>query len=123
MSEEFRDWIINIIGKAYTPFQGQWVEDDSNSDSYYCVFQYGGRAPVTEVRYPSFTVLLLGPRNTRSAVSKLSQDSELVMQHVTSEGRSVPCGAANVRALREPVGPGYTVENRVWFSLQFEIII
>lgn len=122
MSEAFRDWLGTLIS-GYVMAQGRWVEDASNATSYFCVLQYSGRAPENEVRYPSVRVLLVGPRAVPGAVLKLQSDAELILQAVTSEARTKPVCAANVRATSEPVGPGYTKENRAWFSLDFELIL
>lgn len=123
MYEDFRDWIKAILGTGYRLTQGQWVEDQTSEEDYFCVLQFGGRAPEVDVRYPSVRVLLLGPRNNRAAANTLGTDAQKIMAQASSADRNVPCEYTNIRATGEPIGPGYTTENRAFYSLDFELIV
>lgn len=123
MYEEFREWVLTIIGTHYRATMGRWVEDSNSEGDFFCVFQYSGQAPIVDTRYPSIRLLLIGPRNDAGAAVQLGNDAQALMAQAVSNERGVPCEFANIRATGEPVGPGYTVENRAWFSLDFELII
>ncbi|MNZ87977.1 hypothetical protein D3C78_1068560 [compost metagenome] len=84
------------------------------------VVRNGGPPAVVDTRRPRFRVILLGPRNGRQHVLTINRNIESLA--LAAMGDSVPCGAVSVRALGEPVGPGYTTENRAWYSLDLEIL-
>lgn len=80
------------------------------------------RRPPTQVdiRRLRFKVILLGPKGVRKHVVDVGNSIETLAQ--VALGDSVPCGAASVRAIGEPIGPGYTTENRAWYSLDLEVL-
>ncbi len=120
MLVEFRNRVGTII-TDYAFMYGQWVEASAVDGNSYCVVQAsGGPAPVVDTRYPRFRVVLLGRRNRREDAQQLMNDANALI--VAGMGDSLPCGAANVRAMGEPSGPGFTVENRAWVQVDFEVI-
>lgn len=121
MITEFQDWVATILsGYAFT--YGQWVERSAIDSNRYCVVQAAsGPAPVVDTRYPRFRVVLLGQRNQRGDTKQLLSDASALIQ-AGIEKDSLPCGAANVRAMGEPSGPGFTAENRAWVQVDFEVI-
>ena len=117
---DVRDWVMAALPAGYTPMFA-WVESSSDAAKRYCIVQQtGGSGPVVETRYPRFRVILLGRRNERGDAQQILTDIEGLVQ--TAMGDSAPCGAANIRAITEPVGPGFTTENRAWAQVDFEII-
>lgn len=120
MLVEFRDWVGTVID-GYTFVYGQWVETSATDSNWYCVVQAaGGPAPVVDTRYPRFRVILLGRRNAREDAQQLIDAAEALIE--AGMGDSLPCGAANVRAMSEVTGPGFTTENRAWVQVDFEVI-
>lgn len=120
MLVEFRDWIGTVLA-GYTFAYGMWVETDATAAIRYCVVRAsGGSAPSVDDRYPRFRVILLGRRGQRQDAEQLIADAQALMS--ASLGDSGPCGAANVRAITEPSGPGFTTENRAWVQVDFETI-
>lgn len=124
MFESFRNWLEEVLGTQYRYVQGQWQEDDNSADDFFCsIHSTGGPAPSVDDRYPNLRVILVGPRNGRGYATKIRQDAESIMARVVSENRGVPCTLVNIRASGEPIGPGYTTENRVWYTLDFTVIL
>ena len=122
MLSDVKDWLETFLDSKYNYSQGQWVEDDSTASSWFCaILGSGGPSPIVDTRYPGFRLILVGPRNTRSAATSLQTDAESIMAQVTAEDRQLPCGAANVQAIGEPVGPGYTTENRAFYTLDLRL--
>lgn len=120
---DVRNWVVAALPADYLAMFS-WVESSRPEDaaSRYCIVQQtGGAGPIVETRYPRFRVLLLGKRNERSDAQKVMTDIEALLQ--AAMGDAVPCGAASIRAITEPVGPGFTTENRAWAQVDFEIII
>lgn len=120
---DVRDWVMATLPAGYTA-QFAWVESSQPADAVkrYCIVQQmGGSGPVVETRYPRFRVVLLGRRNERGDAQQILADIEGLMQ--AAMGDSTPCGAANIRAITEPVGPGFTTENRAWAQVDFQSIL
>jgi len=121
MLVDFRNWVGGALS-GYVFMYGQWVEASAVDASRYCVIQgAGGAAPVVDTRYPRFRVVLLGRRNARQDAEQLMLDASALVAAGIG-GNSLPCGVANVRAMGEPSGPGYTTENRAWVQVDFEVI-
>lgn len=122
MFEEVADWVLAVVGDTYTPARGQWVESTLTADKYYLVVKgAGGLSPMVDVRKPKFSIILIGRRDKREDSGKILQDMELLMK--ASLGDSKPCGSASLKAMGEPIGPGFTTENRAWSQVDFEVLI
>ncbi len=118
MYDEFTDWVKAVL-PAYAYKHGQWEETPSMATASICsIHSLGGPLPDVEDRRPRFRVILLGPRNSRGAAQQVKDDAYALAQ-AAMDGIA-PCGAAAIRA-NEPSGPGYTTENRAWWSLDFQI--
>lgn len=119
--DAFLDWIKAALGEGYQYSRGMWVDNSTLDDAFIAVIQQAGGSPtVVDVRRQRFKVILLGPKAKRKHVADVGNAIEILAQ--TALGSSVPCGAAYVRAIGEPVGPGYTTENRAWYSLDLEVL-
>ena len=120
MFEEFADWLKAVLGDSYEYARGQWVDSTTSDSKFYCSIQgAGGPMPDVDDRRPRYRVILLGPKNGRQHASALQADVEKIME--ASLSGVVPCGAASIRAIGEPSGPGYTTENRAWVSVTFQV--
>lgn len=126
MLNELKDWIQAVLPE-YTYFRGQWVDTEANTTKFVAsIHRGGGPMPDVDVRRPRFRLILLGPRihpitgtDGRQFAEQVEQHMEALMQ--AALGDSLPCGAASVR-ISEPLGPGYTTENRAWVSADLQII-
>ena len=121
MITHFKDWAASVIGSSFTYAYGMWLETQSTVNSRLCVIQAtGGPAPDVDDRRPRYRVVVLGRRDKREDAQQLIEVAEALMQATQDE--SAPCGAASVRAIREPVGPAFTAENRAWVQVDFEVL-
>ena len=122
MYDAFVQWVkLTISVEKYEFSRGLWLDHPSLADRHIAaVLRQGGARPDVEDRRPSFRVLLLGPREGREHASAIQLDIDALAHAAMSD--SVPCGAAAVSALGEPVGPAYTTEGRPWVSLDFEVL-
>ncbi|RCS70175.1 phage tail termination protein [Vibrio casei] len=117
MFNNLKEWIESILTQHYMYSKGEWVETEALQ--FICaLYGMGGSAIDVDDRRPRFKVLLAGPQNSRHSASLLEEDIELIIQ---ASMESQPCGAASIRAITEPSGPGYTTENRAWVSVDFQI--
>lgn len=120
MFEAFKDWVQAHIGQGFRMVDGGFIDGKSFEDNSMCVIQgKGGMAPDVDDRYPRYRLIILGPRNDREAVARVRVAVESLMQACL--GDTVPCGAASVKALGEPVGPSYTVEDRAWMTVELQL--
>ncbi len=119
MFNDLKAWVEELLGTDYQYSQGAWVETESLG-FVCCIFGMGGAGVDMDIRRPRFKIMLLGPRGERNQASKLLADIESIID--MSINSDPPCGAASIRAITEPTGPGYTEENRAWVSVDFQII-
>lgn len=122
MFEQFKEWVaLTIPPSLYTYSRGMWQDSAAVAESWFCVLlQMGGPSPDVDDRRPRYRVLLLGPRSSRQHSGEIQAHAEALVQ--AAMGDVAPCGAASVRAIGEPVGPGYTTENRPWYSVDFQVL-
>lgn len=121
MLNEFADWLQAVIGTGYQQSIGMWEETNSSANVSYCAIQ-GTASPAPDAgdRMPQYRVVLIGRRNERGDAQSLVADAQKLM--LAAENDPPPCGAANIRALGEPVGPSATTENRSWVQLDFQVM-
>lgn len=120
MFESVKDWVQAHIGQGYRMVDGGFIDGTAFEKDYMCVIKgKGGAAPDVDDRRPRYQLILLGPRNNRPAVAQVRAATEALMEACL--GDTVPCGAASVKALGEPVGPSYTVEDRAWMTVELQL--
>lgn len=121
MIDELEQWIVNTPkSNPYQLFIGEWVEANQDANKFYLTIrQDGGMAPFVDVRKANFVIILVGRRNIRSDAQFLNTDANAIMQAVM-DGLA-PCGAANITAMGEPVGPGFTTEGRAFYQLNLQV--
>lgn len=122
MFEEMREWLASILGTGYVIARGRWDEDGTNAlTKFGVVVSLGGPNPDVEDRRQNYRLLLVGPRNDMAATDDLQADIYALARAILARD-TIPCGAADVQSTGEPTGPGYTTENRAWYSLDIQII-
>lgn len=120
MFDDFVDWLVSILPTEYAVSVGMW-QDTPQLEFVAAVRQAPAGAPVVDTRTARYEVTLVGPRNRRDQQGKILADAAaLVATAIARE--TMPCGAAHVRSMGEPMGPGLTTENRAWARLTFEVI-
>ena len=106
--DAFQDWLASILGEGYQYSRGMWVDHPSLDSAFIAAIQQTGGPPTqVDIRRLRFKVILLGPKGVRKHVVDVGNSIETLAQ--VALGDSVPCGAASVRAIGEPIGPGYTL--------------
>lgn len=121
MFDEFKTWVESIIGSGYVYSMGMWTDRSGISTSSICAIQQtGGPNPDVDDRRRRFKVILLGPVNSRQSAGAIKLAADSLAD--ASLALPAPCGAARIGMIGEPVGPGYTTENRAWFSMEFEVL-
>lgn len=121
MLNELVLWLQTVIAGTYTYSRGMWVDSPAAANlSIVAVMSTGGLPPDVDDRRQRFRVIILGPRNGRAQVVSIEQAINALA--LAALGDSTPCGAAAVRATGEVVGPGYTNEDRPWYSLDLEVV-
>lgn len=117
---DFVDWLKLHLGAGYLYWHGDWIDTAATATAFYCAVRAdGGPRPDVDDRRARYSVVLLGRREERGDGQQLMDAAQLLMQ--ASIDGPAPCGAANLRAMGEPVGPSATTENRAWVKLVFEI--
>lgn len=121
MMDELEQWIVDLPkSQNYQLFIGEWVEANQDANKFYLMMrQDGGMSPFIDVRKASFGIILVGRRNKRADAQFLNTDANAIMQAVI-DGLA-PCGAANITAMGEPVGPGFTTEGRAFYQLNLQV--
>lgn len=122
MFDEFIAWLkLSVSDTAYEYSAGMWIDSPAlATKKIIAVMQIGGPAPDVEDRRVRYRVIMLGRRNTRPDMIVVRNDIYALAN--VAMGNSVPCGAAQVRALSEPMGPGTTTESRNFYTLDFEVL-
>lgn len=121
MYNEFAAWVQAVLGAQYQTSRGQWVDGPASADIWIAsIHAMGGAAVSVDDRRPRYRVILLGPRNGRQHADDIGRAADSLVV-ATIDGGLIPCGAAHLRAMTEPSGPGYTTENRAWFSVDFQL--
>lgn len=120
MYEQFVEWLEPIVGSQYLISRGEWVEAKIDPAAWIAsVQQRGGPPSDAEDRRQRFRVILLGPQGERKHAASVGQTAEQLA--AACMGDTVPCGAAIVHLIGEPIGPAYTVENRAWYSIEIQV--
>lgn len=120
--KDLEEWLrIFLTTPVYKYQYGEFSESPTEGDQYFCVLRANsGPAPVADDRTKRFTVIIIGRRQNRTDGAQMLADAEKIMR--AAMGEIMPCGAAGVRALSEPVGPGYSNENRPFMQIEIQII-
>ena len=120
MFEELAEWLAVVLGAQWELVDGGLPDSSAFDGGHYCVIRgMGGAAPDVDDRRPRYRVLLLGPKNNRAAKADTRTAVKALMDACL--GDTTPCGAASVKALGEPIGPSYTVDDRAWMSVDLQL--
>ena len=124
--EEVLAWVQAVPEFAdYVPSRGAWTDSPTlDSQRILSLVAESGGTPGVIERYPRIRVLVVGKRDERSvagAVAELNNHAEILAQRVFAEYKS-GC-LTQIRMIGDIIGPGYTVEGRPWFELNFELTV
>lgn len=124
--DDFLAWIQAVPELAeYEVSRGAWVESEGLANKrVLALMNDGGPAPGITERRLRVRVLLLGKRlerNVAGAVAAVEGHAHALVDRSMAEFKS-GC-LTQIRAISDIVGPGYTVEARPWYELNFELIL
>lgn len=118
---DVKEWVESILGTGYQYSAGVWVEAQTQAGERYCVIKsVGGPMPVVDDRYPRYSLILIGARNAMQEGHQLLLAGQSLMD--AAMAGALPCGAAHIR-ISEPMGPGFTTENRAWVQVDLQLTL
>lgn len=122
MLKQFIDWVMLTVDPlVYTYSRGMWIDSAALDQKRICaIAQQGGPEPYLDVRRQRFRVILLGRRNNRAEMIPIEDEMSILAQAAMGDSR--PCDSAYVRAIGEPMGPSATVEGRIFWVQDYEVI-
>lgn len=124
--EDFTAWFSGAPGAdVYTRARGTWVDSPTNDDKRFAVFSMqGGFAPDVDSISPHVQILLIGRKGERNVAGALP-DIENFAYSLILRSMSTFC-SGSITAVRSitsaPTGPGFTTEDRPWYTLNFELM-
>jgi len=120
MFDELVEWLSAVLGSTWVVVDGGLPNSTDFDKGFYCIIRgMGGLAPDVDDRRPHYKMMLLGPKNNRAAKAEVRSAAGNIMNACL--GDTTPCGAASVKAMGEPIGPSYTVDDRAWMSVDLQI--
>lgn len=119
MFDNVTDWIGAVLPE-YVLATGSWIEGAENADDFFVVVKAeGGPSIDVDDRRPRYKITLLGPRNGVQYKLQVMQAAESLV--IAALGGSLPCDAAGLQVASEPMGPGFTTENRAYASVVLQV--
>lgn len=101
-------------------YRGMWQDDVSNAtERLCCIAVSGGRTPVIDTDYSTVDVWLLGASNNEAELLPIEELAYGIRDRLKADWRV--CGVIQLKLLGQPVGPGFTDENRVWWRVTLEV--
>lgn len=126
IAQEFINWLQSYSSLAgYQLSRGAFVESEDNADQRFIVVQNsGGRRPGIVERYPQIRLLIIGSRYERQVSNGIKdiEDFASGLIDYSNENFKTDC-FAQLMPMSDIIGPGFTVEDRPWYELNFEIIV
>lgn len=121
--ETVDEWLTALIADpAYQVTYSPWVETGDDGGQRYCVIgTNSGVSPSEDVRRKNYNLFLLGPINSPGESTALLALAEYIVTAIVGESQSMPCGAAMVSVMNEPIGPALTSDNRAWVQINLQI--
>lgn len=123
--QDFVDWFSAAPGAdGYTRARGTWVDSPTNDDKRFAVFTFqGGPKPDVDRYSVTVDVLLLGRKQERSVAGALPDIENFAYTLVQRSMQSYCSGRITaIRSVGIVTGPGFTTEDRPWFSLSFMLV-
>lgn len=103
-------------------FQGIWRDSTANANKRLCVLtSTGGRTSnELDVFYDSVRVILLGPQKGNADTNPLRAITYGLRDRLKTDYQN--CEVSLFRMQGNPIGPGYTTEERPWFEINLQLI-
>lgn len=107
---------------GFEVFQGMWRDSSTNANKRLCVLTaMPGRISNTQdVDYDSVRVIFLSAQKGNADTNPLRAIVYGIRDRLKTDNRN--CDVSLFRMQAGPIGPGYTVEERVWFEVNIATI-
>lgn len=124
--QEFYEWMRGYADlSGYEVSRGAFIESEDNASKRFIVLQaQGGRRPGVVERYPAVRLLVMGSRHERQVsggIIELEDFASGLIDYANNNFRT-DC-FSYLMPLSDIIGPGFTIEDRPWYELNFEIIV
>lgn len=119
--EAFVDWLGDKVTE-FTPTRGLWIESQDMADArWLSIWQTPAGAPSGDAARINIRVVLTGRRQAPEDMILVERTAQALGRDAIDNYRTA-C-IANIRAMGLPQGPFYSTENRVYYELNFEILM
>ncbi len=117
------NWLESRLDlSSFKRYRGVWVADPANKTSRIIAFmQTGGGGQNISVRTQPVRVLILSAEKGQSDAIALSDFANSIFDTLEQDYKT--CGVAQIRPIGGIIGPGLTMENRVWFEMTLQLTI
>jgi hypothetical protein len=107
---------------GFEVFQGMWRDSAANASKRLCVLtSMGGTTSNTQdVNYDSVRVIFLSAQKGNADINALRAFVYSIRDRLKTDNRN--CDVTLFRMQGGPIGPGYTVEERVWYEINLQLI-
>lgn len=123
--EDFVAWFNEVPGaEVYTRARGAWNDSTMAADKRFAVIKFqGGPKPDVDRFSVTVDVLLLGKKQERQTAGALPNIEEFAYALVQRSMQSWCSGRITaIRSIGGVTGPGFTAEDRPWYSLSFQLV-
>lgn len=109
-------------GYGFEVWQGMWRDNDTNSGKRLCVLTAmpGRESGNLGVDYDSVRVTLLSKKQGNADTNPLRAIAYGIRDRLKTDNRN--CDVTLFKMQGGPTGPGYTLEERVWFEFNIQTI-
>lgn len=119
--DAFATWLTGRV-PGYVVTRGPWREDAAQpGDRFISLWANPGRNPSGDAGYAIIRVIATGRRQEPGDVVEVERAIESIAAQAIDDYRTDCIG--NIRAMSFPAGPFFTDENRVFYELNFEILM
>lgn len=103
--------------------QGVWRDNPTNAGKRLCVLtaMQPSTSQSLDIFYDSVRVILLSKQQGNADTNPLRAIVYGIRDRLKTDNRN--CDVAQFRMIGGPVGPGFTVEERVWYEFTLRLII
>lgn len=109
-------------GYGFEVSQGIWRDNATNAAKRLCVLTAmpSRTSNALDVNYDSVRVILLGPQKGNADTNPLRAIAYSIRDRLKTDNSN--CDVTQFRMQGGPIGPGYTLEERVWFEINLQLI-
>ncbi len=122
--DDFVTWFNGTPGAdGFVRARGRWRDTPDTLQKRFVVFEFqsGGKPDVDRIS-PVVSVLILGKQGESAVAGAFPELEKFAYSLVQRSMSSACCGKiTGIRAISTPMGPGFTTEDRPWYSLSLEL--